>query len=390
MLRIRSTAAMAGLVSAVALGVGVISGPAAAGRAGPSHSIPVPPVDARPTARISRAISEIAVIRHYGQPTNASGYSAIVVTGARQAWAFGGTNPGGPSLPVAERWNGTTATPATLPPGLRGFISDASAPSARDVWAASQYGGYVLHWNGRAWHVARRWAGGQITGLTAISSTDVWTFGTTATGSRGSGTWQFNGTSWHSVAGLAGSIYRASAVSRRDIWAIAAGPAADSILRYEDGTWHLVRTGRALAGVQPHDILAISERDVWVLGNQVGRSGVVRLVLAHWNGARWARLMSGEHAWAGRLAPGPRGTVLVTATPANASATGLILEASAHGWQLAISIQSGLGSGVSDVATIRGTRWYWATGGILTRLGGDAAIWTGPLARAVHHADDDV
>ena len=388
MLRIRSTAAMAGLVPAIALGVGVISGPGAARPAGLSHSVTARPVDARPTARISRTVSEVAVIRHYGQPTNASGYSAIVVTGARQAWAFGGTNPGGPSLPVAERWNGTTATPATLPAGLRGFISDASAPSARDIWAASQYGGYVLHWNGRHWQVARRWGGGQITGLAAISSTDVWTFGTTATGSRESGTWHFNGTSWHSVSGLARSIYRASAVSRRDIWAIAASPGADSILRYNGGTWRLLRTGRALTGVQPHDILAISWRDVWVVGNQVDRSGV-RLVLAHWNGAHWTRLVSSEHAWAGRLSPGPRGTVLVTATPANASATGLILEASAHGWQVAISIQSGLGSGVSDVATIRGTRWFWATGGILTRLGGDAAIWTGPLARAAHHADDD-
>ena len=64
----------------------------------------------------------LAVIRHYGLPANASGYSVILTTGPSQAWAFGGTNPGGPSAPVATWWDGDISATATLPGGLTSFF----------------------------------------------------------------------------------------------------------------------------------------------------------------------------------------------------------------------------------------------------------------------------
>jgi hypothetical protein len=413
MLRFRPTAALAGMIPAVAVVVGVVSCPAgtrpapapiaggrgaasiAAGRSAAASSgvaltVASRPAAGRPAAKISRSAFRVAITRHYGQPANASGYSVILVTGARQAWAFGGTNPGGPSTPVAVRWNGRTLATSALPGGLTGFITGASAAAANDVWAASQYGRYVLHWNGRHWHVAAQWRHGQITGLTAISASDVWSFGTTLTGLRVLGTWHFDGKSWQPVAGLGRSIYRASAVSHRDIWAIGATRRADYILRYNGHAWRRLPAVRALAGVQPRDILAISNHNVWVAANQVNRLGVVRLVLAHWNGTRWTRLVSGLRAWAGRLAPGSGGGVLLTATPASASATGLILHAWPGGWGATIIIQSGLGSGVSDVAMAPGTRSLWATGGILTRLGGDAAIWSGSFTRTGRRSIDEI
>jgi hypothetical protein len=323
---------------------------------------------------------------HFGRPANASGYSAIVVTGRHQAWAFGGTNPGGPSAPVAEHWTGAAITPSALPTGLTGFITDASAPSAADIWAASEYGGYVLHWNGARWYLAKRW-GHMITGLIAVSPDDAWIFGAVA-GGDGTGTWHFNGRSWQRAAGLAGTINRASAISRRDIWAITTGTKADSVLRYDGKSWRPVQTGRVLAGVVANDILATSKRDVWVLGDEVsGRS--VRLILAHWNGARWTRIDTGVTAFAGQLSAGPHGTVLVTATPADASAAGLILQVNAAGQRRTMAIRSGLGSGVGAVAVLRGTRSLLASGGVLTRLGGNAVIWEGRLTLPAHRRDAD-
>ncbi len=328
----------------------------------------------------------MAVSRHYGTAGNASGYSVVVATGGREAWVFGGTNPGGPSRPVAERWNGRRMTPSALPTGLTGFITDASAPSATDIWAASEYGGYVLHWDGVRWRLAMHWPRGMITGLTAVSADDVWVFGTTASGTRATGTWHFNGRSWRPVGGAAASIYRASAVSRHDIWAIAAGPRADSILVYRGRAWRPVRTGRVLAGVTLHDVLAVSADSVWVVGDEVN-GGSVRLVLAHWNGIRWRRIPTRERAWPGRLARGPHGTVLITATPVGAAASGLVLQAAATGWRSAITIQSDLGSGVADVALVRQTRSLLASGGILTRLGGDAVLWMRRLGSASYRPD---
>jgi hypothetical protein len=325
---------------------------------------------------------KMAVIRHYGMPANASGYSVILVTGSQQAWAFGGTNPGGPSAPVAALWNaGTTAT-APLPAGLTSFISDASATSSSDVWAASQYGRYLLHFDGVRWQVARRWQQGQVTGVTAVAPADVWVFGTSADGTSAIGTWHYDGLSWQRVAGLAGSIVRASALSASDIWAIAASPASYSVVRFDGTNWQVVPTGSALDSVHVRDILATSSSDVWVLGDKSDGSGGVRLVLLHWNGASWASLVTTVNAWAGRLAAGPYATVLVTATPAaSASASGLIVQASANAGRLAISPRSWLSTGgISDVALARrAAGLLWVSGAVLTRIGGAAVIWSGQL-----------
>jgi hypothetical protein len=385
MLRFRTTAALAGLLPAFALCGGAASSPQLNPARVPASASR--PVHARPAAKISRSAFRVAARQHYGPAANASGYSVLIVTGRRQAWAFGGTNPGGPSKPVAVRWNGRSVTPSALPGGLAGFISDASAPAASDIWAASRFGGYVLHFDGQHWLVTRKWGRRQITGLIATSPHDVWAFGKTVTGPRGIGTWHFNGKSWSLVSGLARSVYRASAVSRRDFWAIGATQDSQFIVRYDGTTWRRLPAVGALAGLQLRDILAFSNRDVWVAGDQMTRSGVVRLVLAHWTGTHWTRMVSRVHAWAERLAPGPHGGVLLTATPTGASATGLILVASPRGWRGTIIVRAGLGSGISDVALAPRTGSLWAAGGILTRLGGDAAIWCGPLRRPSRHQD---
>jgi hypothetical protein len=127
MLKFRPTAALA-LVTAVAVCLGAFSCSAAAARPAPAQSGGTFPPATRPAVGTSVAVLRVAVARHYGEPGNASGFNVIIATGAGQAWAFGGTNPGGPSTPIAARWNGSTLTASALPGGLTGFINDASAP----------------------------------------------------------------------------------------------------------------------------------------------------------------------------------------------------------------------------------------------------------------------
>lgn len=393
MLRIRPTAAMAGRIAACAA-VGVLLAGAAAIPSADPQLAPAQPLPARSTrlaasaggqpVAAAGAAFQLTAGHHYGQRANASGYSVILRSGPNSAWVFGGTNPGGPSAPVAAQWDGTTLTTATLPSGLTSFISDASATSSTDVWAASQYGRYLLHYDGWQWQVARRWPRGQITGLTAISSSDVWVFGTTADGASDLGTWHFDGDNWQRIPGPADSVWRASASSDSDIWAIAASPSSYSILQYNGTTWQQVPTGSDLDGVQPRDILAMSASDVWVLGTKAATADGVRLVLLHWNGEAWTSLVTQVNAWAGRLAPGPEGSVLVTATPADASAAGLVLQVSASdGWPV-VTAQSWLDSGsVSDVTLVSGTQSLWASGAVLTRLGGKAVVWTGQLGQSL-------
>jgi hypothetical protein len=406
MLKFGPVAAAAGFVPAA---LGVVPGPAmtahlmpgsaapgaaASGPAVPSYAIRglanQHPAIVHPAARLSSTAFRLAVRWHYGQPANASGYSVIFASGGRSAWVFGGTNPGGASKPVAARWNGQKLTPSSLPGGLTGFITEAAAASSRDIWAASQFGRYLVHWDGVHWSVARRWSRGTITGLTVAGPRSVWVFGTTAAGLHGTGTWHFNGQSWTDPPGLPGRIYRASALSRRDIWAVAADQGSDRILRYNGANWRQVHTGTALSGVLVHDILAMSDRDVWVVGNEAAAPGTGRLVLVHWNGASWVRMPTKLDAWAGRLAPDTRGNVLITATPeGTAAAVGLIVRILRGGRLSVTTIRSPLGSGVSDVALARGTHLVMVAGGVLTMRGGDAAIWTGKLVSAAARPDDD-
>jgi hypothetical protein len=390
MLRIRPSAVVARGIAAVTAVPVLLAG--AAIRPADSHASvagPGPRGSASPAGggrsapfTTAGAAFQLTAGRHYGPAANASGYSVIVRTGPASAWLLGGSNPGGPSAPVAAQWNGALLTTATLPSGLTSFISDASATSASDVWAASQYGRYLLHYDGWQWTVARRWSHGQITGLTAINPADVWVFGTTANGTSDVGTWHFDGYDWQRMTGLADSVVRASATSDSDIWAIAAGSSSYSILHYDGTSWQPVPTGTDLDGVQPRDILAVAPSDVWVLGTEASTADGARLVLLHWNGVAWTSLLTQISAWAGRLAAGANGTALVTATPASASAAGLILQLAAPGGWPVITGQSWLASGsVSDVAPGSGTHSLWASGAILTQRGGEAVIWTGQLGQ---------
>jgi hypothetical protein len=335
------------------------------------------------TTATGGAAFQLKLRQHYGPAGNASDFSVIVAASKRVAWVFGGTNPGGVSVPVAERWNGRRMTPSRLPARLTGFISDASAPSPHDVWAVSEYGGYALHWNGRRWYVARRWPGGQITDVAALSARDVWVFGTTASDFAGTGTWHYDGKSWQRVRGPAGAVFRASALSRHDVWAIAATSRGNYALHFNGSAWRRVRAGRLFNRVQLHDILAVSNRNVWVAGTTESRSGATSLALYHWGGHGWFRVLTRHGALAGNLASGRSGTVLLTATPTGLAATGLIIQASVHGLLSARILGSVEGSGVSDVALLTGAQDIWASGGILTRQGGDAAVWAGPVARSV-------
>jgi hypothetical protein len=348
------------------LAVGVHVGPAAA---------------ARP-ARTTDVAWSVAAIQHFGPAGNASGYSTVLLAG-RQQWAFGGTNPGGASVPVAETLIGRRWIPSALPAGLTDFISDASAAGRRDIWAISGYGSYVLHWNGYRWGLARTWRGqGVLSGVAATGNRSAWIFGTTSGGSRTIGTWRYDAGSWTQVPGLARDISTASAISADDIWAIDARPHADAIVRFGGRRWRAVPAGSDITGLRWGGILAESDWDVWLIGDtSSSHAGGGRLVLAHWNGQGWTTYLTRFRAWAGRLAAAPRGRVIITATSSGIVPTGLIGLMAFPGQITWSQLRSRLGSGVSDATYAARTNSIWASGAVLTRLGGDAAIWVRPLAR---------
>jgi hypothetical protein len=334
-------------------------------------------------ARAAEAPSwQIAAEAHYGAAANASGYSALVVLSKNDAWAFGGTNPGGPSTPTAVRWNGTHWQPSSLPAGLNGFIVAAAASSADNVWAVGD--GYALRWNGVKWSVAKTWTSdNEVTSIAVISRDDVWVFGSSSfSGQASLGTWHYDGHSWAQVTAAAGAIagiYRASAISASNIWAITVSPRGGYVVHYDGSTFaDVVAADAVLANTQLSDVLAVSRHNVWVSGTTPVNAADGHLVLAHWNGRCWRRFTA---PWpvqqTERFATDGGGGVWIPVVTGGAGSPTWILHLSRDGaWtRTQITAARGSGVGVGDLGLVPGTTTLWGTGGMVTTSGGDAAIW---------------
>lgn len=332
-----------------------------------------------PANAASAPVFEIVASVHYGPQQNASGYSAVVALARDNAWVFGGTNPGAASSPTAEHWDGRRWRASHLPAGLGGFIVAADASSARNVWAVGD--GYALQWNGSRWTQARTWNSGQATSVVAISPHDVWVFGGNGiSGAPGIGAWHYTGRSWTRGTGIAAAVYRASAVSANDIWAVTSGAGGGTVVRYDGSDWDPVSAGSALANTQLSDILAQSADSVWVPGISPASGADGHVVLAHWNGKAWTRYTAPWPAQqVERLAPDGAGGVWIPVVTAGNSPRTWILHLSRSGrWTRAdISARAGSGLGIGDLALVPGTRSLWGAGGVLTAAGGDAVILGG-------------
>ena len=330
-------------------------------------------------ASASEPAWQIAATVHYGPAANASGYSAVIAPGKDDAWVFGGTNPGGTSAPAAEHWDGRRWHAWSLPSGLGGFIAAAAASSPGDIWAVG--GGYALHWNGVRWAVAKTWPQArETTSVVVVSPSDVWVFGSSSfSGGASLGAWHYNGRAWTRAAGVANAIYRASAVSPGDIWAITVSPRGGSVVRYDGRTWARETAAAAvLANTQLDDVLAVSARSVWVSGVTPASAADGHLVLARWNGRSWKRFVA---PWLvqqpERFAEDGAGGIWIPVVTGGDSPATWILHLSRTGaWtRTRIAVGPGTGVGVGDLTLIPGTTTLWGTGGLLTTLGGNAAIW---------------
>jgi hypothetical protein len=317
-----------------------------------------------------------AFSHHYGPATNYSSYTAIAAAGARNIWAFGTTNEAGlpaPGTPAAEFWNGTKWSSRPLPAGLSSTISAASVGPASNIWAVTQVGGDILHWNGSRWSVAHHAPGTilMFTGITSVSNSDVWAFGSSSA-QPGIGTWHFNGRTWTHVTGSANGLVSASAVSARNIWAIGStslGPSGDMLAHYNGTSWKPV-TATALTGLLFSGILALSSTNVWALAAKASGGGP-RLV--HFNGSRWTNVTSPyANTRLDYFAPDGRGGFWLDGYSSITKTW--VLHRSASGQWSRTSLTSG---SMGPIALVPGTKSMRGVGSIPTATGSNARIWNG-------------
>jgi hypothetical protein len=309
---------------------------------------------------------------HYGAPGNFSGYGAVVAPGKSDAWAFGGTALSGGTAPfgtpVAEHWNGRTWRGSPLPAGLHDSINAASASSASDIWAVTHFGGYVLHWNGARWSLAKRLPGaGQLTGVTALSASDVWVFGGGGF-IGGLGTWHFNGRVWRQWTGNASGLENGSAVSASNIWALGGTLTPDSTIEHFNGrSWRPV-TAKALSGLSFQSIRAFGRNDIWVSAT-VATSNLPAF-LVHFNGTHWTRFVVPWKVDVSHIAADGHGGLWLNALGTTNNQAFVVHRTASGRWS-----RTAISTFLPDLALIPGTASLWGVGLAAKGTGGDAVIW---------------
>jgi hypothetical protein len=309
---------------------------------------------------------------HYGAAANYGSYLAVVVPGRADAWAFGASNEARGESPVAVHWNGKTWRPVALPAGLPDLLAGASASSPGNIWVISHLGRYALHWNGKTWAVAKRWKGtGQLTGVTALSRTNVWVFGGPGF-INGVGTWHYNGHRWTEPGGAASGIIRASALSASDIWATASGAQADDSLVHYNGTRWTHVSATALNNAQFSDIAAISRNDVWAVGT--GSGGQRRSLVVHWNGQRWAKVTPPWQVLSDRVIGDGHGGIWIAAGSSPDGSVSWMLHRSRSGRWTRTRIGANP-TAINDLALVPGAGAVWGVGSVATKISSDAAVY---------------
>ena len=196
-------------------------------------------------------------------------------------------------------------------------LADIAALSPTDVWAvglASEGSDtpVIAHWDGRKLAVMRAFrpsfklekglTAGSLTGIVAVSPTDIWAVGTDGNGFEarpepglaGPGrpvVEHWNGKRWRVVptpnlpagAGLSS----VTALSRDDVWTVGQVGNRPLAEHWDGRRWKVfdMRREGTLSAVD-----AASPRDVWAVGAQGLTAGSVNDVsglVMHWNGRRW-------------------------------------------------------------------------------------------------------
>jgi hypothetical protein len=275
-------------------------------------------------------------------------------------WAVGSTNEGRDTH--LRHWNGAswaTVEGATIPPPGVGrrhrstSLNSVASLGTDNVWAVgrAEYSDFttntlVEHWNGQKWTLvpAAAASGSALTGVTALSASDIWAVGSGGTsGAADLSTLveHWNGSSWTIVpspnTNVLNFLRGVSASSANDVWAVGNSiknpydgvSKSRTLIEHWDGsTWTVVPSPTIGAGNNSlAAVAARSAHDVWAVGSSEVMKGdipVLQTLVEHWNGKVWKVVASpnrgdGDNWFSAVVAPA--GTRQAFASGTSASGT---------------------------------------------------------------------
>jgi hypothetical protein len=255
----------------------------------------------------------------------ATGLNGVTARSATEAWAVGSFTSPQDDFGLAaltQHWDGTAWTVVPASDTLRNddVLAGVAEVGPTDVWAVghrkrtgakSPQKPMALHWNGSAWAdvpvAPTADTRALLTGVAAVSSTDVWAVGRTGTVPL---VQHWNGQAWSIVpapvpAGATGvtSLAGVSTAGPKDVWAVgswmdAAGNGRTLVEHWDGTAWRIVPSAdvpppRAGARAADHldAVTAVAPDDVWAVGARLdtvtGSNLDDRTVIEHWDGTRW-------------------------------------------------------------------------------------------------------
>jgi hypothetical protein len=214
----------------------------------------------------------------------------IAAVSATDIWAVGYSNAAGSFDTLIEHWNGTAWSVVPGAPLLatgHNFLTGVAAVSASDVWAVGRMFRHpspvIEHWNGTSWTQVAQPVNGydsSLNSISAVAANDIWAVGEQNLNQTVTEHW--NGTAWVLVpsptittSNAQDTLSGVVALSHTDVWA--AGSVLEGFvttktlaLRWNGTSWHIVPSANqgsdslsAVAGTQPGAPL-------WAVGNSSG------------------------------------------------------------------------------------------------------------------------
>jgi hypothetical protein len=204
-------------------------------------------------------------------------------------------------------------------PSTSSALIDVSALSAKDAWAVGFYPHnipittaqtLIEHWNGTNWSIVpspnTKFAGNVLSGVVAISSSDVWAVGNSSNDASVNASRtlieHWDGFRWRivpspNVVSSGNLLGRVAAVSADDIWTVGYSITNDgrhqsTLIEHWNGQQWSIVPGQnpGLSINKLNDISAVSANDVWAVGiSSDGNSPTLgQVLIEHWNGRQWS------------------------------------------------------------------------------------------------------
>ncbi len=260
----------------------------------------------QPSIRTPTCTSKFELSRTPNPSMKGNSLDGVVAFGPSDIWAVGAAGElyaVGTYRAIAEHWDGTSWTLATLPV-LSGVSSlrAAAGSASDDVWAVGSNGAahatkpLAEHWDGLTWSMVGTPNVGSsaLSGVAVVSPNHAWAVGsTTQSGQPLAERW--DGTAWSVVTTPVlpdgGFLTGAAAVATNDIWAVGATNSSLLLVEHWDGSiWSVVPAPDPSGGVfsLATAVSVDPGGDAWLVGSTYSAATGGDVTLAeHWDGTQW-------------------------------------------------------------------------------------------------------